>query len=175
MTSPAICTYNGSMSKWNPAKCSFHFTSKTKPKNLPANLKWSLNIPADQDNIGRFLELAKWAMRVVARADWVILEDYAFAAKGRVFHIGENGGILKSKLFEYDIPTITVAPTSVKKFATGSGRAQKDEIYEAFKKEVKGTDLIKLLTPKAKTVISPVSDIADSYFICKYAFEEYQL
>ena len=60
----------------------------------------------------------------------VALEDYAFAAKGRVFHIAENTGILKYKLFQQGIPLETISPSAVKKNATGKGNADKEMMYQ---------------------------------------------
>ena len=55
--------------------------------------------------------------------------------------LGEVTGCLKQEIWSYDIPYLTLAPTSVKKFVTGSGRATKEEVYDsvvALYPEVKG-------------------------------------
>ena len=44
-------------------------------------------------------------------------------------------------------------------------------MYKSFAKETK-TDLMKRITPKKKDVSNPVSDIVDSYYICKLLYEE---
>ena len=63
-------------------------------------------------------------------------------------------------------------PTVIKKFATGKGNANKEQMYEAFVDELlTPTDLKERLTPKAKKVINPISDIVDSYFIAKCGAE----
>jgi Holliday junction resolvasome RuvABC endonuclease subunit len=111
-------------------------------------------------------------LSIVKDCDYVFLEDYAFAAKGRVFHIGENGGILKGRLYECDMPVNVLNIKSAKKFATGNGNAKKDEVYRAFYKDTK-LNLETILDGKPDK--SPISDIADSYILCKYAFEEYEL
>ena len=43
--------------------------------------------------------IARWAISVLDRyeLDHIFIEDYAFAATGKVFHIGENTGLLKHK------------------------------------------------------------------------------
>ena len=70
------------------------------------------------------------------------------------------------------IPFISVPPTVIKKFATGKGNSNKEKMYEAFTAEVlTPLDLKERLTPKAKSIKNPVSDIVDSYFICKYGYE----
>ena len=62
----------------------------------------------------------------------VILEDYAYAATGRVFNIGENTGILKYRLLHKDIPFYEVTPTVIKKYDTGKGNAKKEMMLSNF-------------------------------------------
>ena len=88
-------------------------------------------------------------------------------SKGRVFNIAENTGVLKYKLWQSRIPVTITPPTTIKKFATGKGNADKFAMYEAFKKETK-VDLRKEISPNKKDVGNPVSDIIDSYYICKH-------
>ena len=67
----------------------------------------------------------------------------------------------------------TFPPTVIKKFATGKGNSNKEQMYEAFVDELLTPDDLKeRLTPKAKKVINPISDIVDSYFIAKAGAEE---
>ena len=61
-----------------------------------------------------------------------------------------------------------VAPTTVKKFATGSGNATKEKMYEAFVEENPRRDIKDVLTPRSSNIISPLNDVVDSYFILKY-------
>ena len=65
-----------------------------------------------------------------------VIEGYAFGIRhGMSFSIGELGGIIKKNLFESDISYYTVAPPSLKKFITGKGRCDKNEIMkEVYKK-----------------------------------------
>ena len=114
----------------------------------------------------RFDNISKWAIDVVNGVDFVVLEGYAMGAKGLVFHIGENTGLLKHQLYRFQKPFVTVAPTSIKKFATGKGNSKKEQMYEAFLAETK-VDLLALFE-QAK-VDSPVNDIVDAYFMAKYA------
>ena len=100
----------------------------------------------------------------------MFLEGYAFAtsAQAGVRSIAENTGLLKHKMWKNKIPFKTYPPTVIKKFATGKGNSNKELMYEAFVDELlTPIDLKELLTPKAKKVISPISDIVDSYFITK--------
>jgi len=117
----------------------------------------------------RYEKISNWTMNLVQDCDLVYMEDYALGAKGKVFNLGENGGLLKWKMWKAGIGFHLVGPTVVKKFATGKGNADKDKMYEFFLKET-GANLMKEISPDSKKVTSPVSDIVDSYFICKYAY-----
>lgn len=59
------------------------------------------------------------------------MEGYSYDSVGRVFELGEVGGVLKVCLVEHAIPYLCVPPGLVKKFATGSGAAQKGLMVEA--------------------------------------------
>ena len=66
----------------------------------------------------------------------------------------------------------SIPPTVIKKFATDKGNSNKEGMYEAFIAEFSTpSNLKERLTPKAKSIKNPVSDIVDSYFICKYGYE----
>lgn len=62
----------------------------------------------------------------------ICVEGYAMGAKGKVFHIGELGGVIRSALWERgDCAILSLPPTSLKMFATGHGGAPKDRMVEA--------------------------------------------
>lgn len=61
----------------------------------------------------------------------VAIEGYAYDAVGRVFDLGEGGGVIKLKLFDHNVPTVVVPPTSLKKFATNNGGASKAKMIKA--------------------------------------------
>jgi len=61
----------------------------------------------------------------------------------------------------------TVAPTAIKKMATGKGNANKFLMLEKFTEiniELKSSEWIKKLTTE-KHLLSPLTDIVDSFFI----------
>lgn len=113
----------------------------------------------------RYDYLATWGMAYVHHVEDICIEDYAFAAKGRVFHIGENTGLLKYFLWRDGKSFKTIPPTVIKKFATGKGNANKDLMHKSFVAET-GIDISAVYGQK--TDDSPTSDIVDSYFIAKY-------
>ena len=173
MTSPAVCI---GQTPFNYDTCKFMFITRNKKfavnhsPNIVGLLLYEYN-----DNLERFTYLADMTV------DWILshaptrhlgnklaIEGYAFGAKGQVFNIGENTGILKYKLAEYVANDIIVyAPSEIKKFATGKGNANKELMNEAFIEET-GSDLSKWFEFDPYTGQSPVSDIIDSYYIAKY-------
>jgi Holliday junction resolvasome RuvABC endonuclease subunit len=72
---------------------------------------------------------------------------------------------------DYKKKIYLIVPSVVKKGATGKGNADKDMMYEAFKKETK-LDLKKIFD--TDKVGNPISDIADSYFIQKVGYENFK-
>ena len=60
-----------------------------------------------------------------SKADLIIIEGYSYGSKGRsVIDLGEYGGLLRNMLLDY-ARVLEIAPTSVKKYITGSGNAKK--------------------------------------------------
>ena len=180
LTSPAICVYkdeNGGHFDFD--RCVFHYLSNTEKQRQSAAGCGLDNIRAEpypewQSEEERHEKLATWAYNIVQGCDEVFLEGYAFAtsAQAGVRSLAENTGLLKHKMWKNKLIFKTYPPTVIKKFATGKGNANKEVMYEAFVDELlTPTDLKELLTPKAKKVINPISDIVDSYFIAKCGAE----
>ena len=125
----------------------------------------------------RYENIADWVISTIRsyypehavnpKMPMINLEDYSFASKGKTFHIAENMGLLKYKFYRSNISFHLIAPSSVKKYATGKGNSNKESMIEAFR-ETTGIDLLSVLDCSYN---SPASDIADSYFICKYQAE----
>ena len=127
------------------------------------------NHGAWKTDIERFDDIAAWAMDILEKYNVgeVFLEGYAFAATGRVFNIAENTAILKYNMWDKYIDFKIIPPTVVKKFATGSGNASKEKMYESFAQENPRRDIKSLLTPRSENIISPLNDVVDAYFILK--------
>jgi Holliday junction resolvasome RuvABC endonuclease subunit len=121
----------------------------------------------------RYENIASWVLTILAdfkKEDVVIMiEDYSFGSKGRVFNLAENCGILKYMLYKNGYRFFTVPPTVVKKFATGKGNATKEKMYEAFVKDT-FIDLHSIISPTTK-LGSPTTDIVDAWYIAKYMIE----
>jgi Holliday junction resolvasome RuvABC endonuclease subunit len=88
-----------------------------------------------------------------------------------VFHIAENTGLLKYKIYQTRTPLTIIPPTEVKKYATGKGNSDKQKMYSSF---VLDTNIFlnTIMTPDKKEISSPVSDIVDSFYICKILYNK---
>lgn len=83
------------------------FTISPEPLRGPARLDYLL------DGLRRAL--------VLTSPDLVVLEGYAFAARGRHHATAEWGGLLRWELYRCRIPYIVVPPTTLKLYAAGKG------------------------------------------------------
>lgn len=65
-------------------------------------------------------------------APLVVIEDYAFSRAAAHSHqLGELGGVVRLALHEAGVPFVCVVPSSLKKYATGKGNANKGEMLAA--------------------------------------------
>jgi len=60
--------------------------------------------------------------------DAVFIEGYSFGSQWNLAQLGELGGVVKLTIWTLGIVYYTIAPNSLKKFATGNGRATKEEV-----------------------------------------------
>ena len=177
LSCPALCVYDSSKGKLNYQNSNFYFRSNLARFELfkEGNIHGENHKPYKCD-MDRYDDIATWALDIltsVHRVDKVYLEGYSYGSTGRVFHIAENTGVLKYNLWDAEIPVEIIPPTTIKKFATGKGNANKQKMYESFVEENPSVDLRSSLTPRSSNVISPVSDIVDAYFITKYGLSMY--
>lgn len=72
-----------------------------------------------------------------------VIEGHAFGAQGRAKTVlSELAGVIKNQLLRTDVLYVVLAPTSLKKYATGNGKASKFEMIVEAKKfdRTLGTD-----------------------------------
>ena len=154
--------------------------AQSKAKPLPDVTAVFIPEYADVEhrNIDRARHLAvsclAW-IKTLTSPEPIMMEGYAFSATGMTYQIGENAGILKYELSNAGYQVYTVPPTVVKKFATGSGAAQKHKMTLAFLEaypEAKtwvSTLFPRFVVGESSPGRSPLADLADSYWIAKYA------
>ena len=176
LTSPCICICEIQNEEFDFKNCRFYFFAQTKHqlKISHTNLYPHSLIKTYTSDAERYNKLSNWVIDVLAingKPRPVYLEDYAYAATGKVFHIGENTGHLKYKFWQYNVKYQIFAPTSIKKTATGKGNSSKQDMYDSFVEQT-GFDFRLDLAPNSTEIGNPVSDIVDSYFICKHGYKQ---
>jgi hypothetical protein len=185
LSSPGICV-NTSEGEFDYEDCTFYFLTNTKKYDATfcrpyvTNVKYigTAHTPYTSEP-ERYSQIADWAINIIKSygdattgvngiKPTIQIEDYSYGSTGRVFHIAENLGLLKYKLkMECGWDYTLLPPSVIKKFATDKGNANKDLMLDAFEKDT-GTNLAQVFDTTSK---SPVSDVADAYFICKYTTE----
>jgi hypothetical protein len=160
-----------------PHNCNHYFFNGLKKltyANIVSNVH-EFKYPEYTTQISKFSALSSKVMEFLKELDpketLVAIEGYATGARGKVFHIGENTGILKAKLHEAGfsiVPEELTSPKTIKKFTTGSGNAKKGDMYQSYLKDG-GNDIKLMLQPKKDIEKSFVADIIDSYYLCKFA------
>ena len=183
LSSPGVCV-NTSEGEFKYEDCTFYFLTNTKKYNTTFKEKIAFGTSA-VEFIGsphqlytsepeRYNQISDWVIDIInSYVFWqekpiIQIEDYSYGSTGRVFHIAENLGLLKYKLkMECGWDYTLLPPSVIKKFATDKGNANKDLMLEAFEKDT-SVNLELLFDTKSK---SPITDVADAYFICKYTTE----
>lgn len=169
---PSVCIFPGEhVEKFTFDACQIYFLNDVKRYAK----KWNHNIfgetfkPWDADE-ERYESIADWAMDKLIGCERIALEGYSYGSRGnRLFQIAENTGVLKYKIFQTGRPLDIIPPTEVKKFATGKGNANKDQMHVEFVRET-SYKIKTEMSPKSKDITNPVSDIVDSYYICKLLY-----
>lgn len=93
----------------------------------------SIAHPPNTDSLPR-LAWHRWfahELLETVNPDLVVIEGYAFGMKYNRETMAEVGGVVRLELYENDIPFVEVPPNTLKKYATGNGKAHKDEMIAA--------------------------------------------
>jgi len=166
LTCPCVCVSRDKIF----ANSYFHFlTDKKRDEGKVYNIFGDTHDDYNSDQ-ERYENIASWVLNIVSpfknEEHYILIEDYSFGSKGRVFNLAENCGLMKYFLYRDKYKFFTVPPTVVKKYATGKGNADKQKMYDAFV-QLTGLDLMPIYS-KSKKVISPVSDIVDAFYLTHY-------
>lgn len=70
-----------------------------------------------------------------ARTKFVAFEGYSYNSVGRVFELGEVGGVLRLLVHEHNLSYVDVPPASLKKYATGNASAEKEDMIAAARRQ----------------------------------------
>lgn len=90
---------------------------------------------------------------------YVCMEGYAYDAVGRVFELGEVGGIVKLLCAMNACTLYSVPPSSLKKFATGNSSASKETMMAAMGEEQNDVADAKALCLVARESVEKKSSI----------------
>jgi Holliday junction resolvasome RuvABC endonuclease subunit len=166
MTSPSICVFNGSK-ELNFDNCEFFVYTQKKPKFDRKNITFDIQEKYDCQE-DRFDKISNWSLNILKKYEVknLAVEGYSYGSKSnRLFDIGENGGLLKHKLWKNSIYFKIFTPSEVKKHFSGKGNSNKEKMSNALYEK----ENIKLHEDSE----SPVSDIIDSYAILRLLVASY--
>ncbi len=92
-----------------------------------------------------YIEAAIMEQIALCTPDLIVYEDYAISRgkAGKVFSIGELGGILKTLFWKRGIDVMIASPTALKKAITGRGDADKAKVTIVDGEKVKTKDKTK--------------------------------
>ena len=111
LTSPCVCVSKNKVF----ADSYFHFL--TDNKRLVGKVG---NIFGDEHDEylcdqQRYENIAAWVLNIInpirEQDHYILIEDYSFGSKGRVFNLAENCGLLKYMLYKEQFKFFTVPPT----------------------------------------------------------------
>ena len=115
--------------------------------------------------------------KICEGCEYVAIEDYAFGAKGMVFHIGEFIGEIKRFMYwgwdknNQGTNLRLYDPCSIKMWATDRGNATKEDMVDAYDKIHKDPFKLTFLNRFG----SHKEDIVDAYFIATLLVTELKL
>lgn len=89
--------------------------------------------------------------------DVVVIEAYAHSRFTSQSTLGEVGGIVRWELSKEDALWVEVVGSTVKKFATGNGRASKAQMLAAAREHFEAKN----------------DDVADAYWLARYGLDHY--
>lgn len=170
MTSPSICIHCGN--EWSLSNCKFYFLTTKKKSVISSNIFQGDLQPIFTNQEERFNFISNWAISLIPKNSIIFLEGYSYSSKGVVFDIGENTGVLKHKIWISGNSINCVSPSSIKKYASGKGNANKLLMYESF---IEDTNFDISASIHCREGQSPMSDIIDSYYIAKFGFNQITL
>lgn len=95
----------------------------------------SLTITSRHRGVERLAELRDTVARLVlAGCDLVAIEGYSMGTARQSSHahgLGELGGVIRLQLHDLDIRYVDIPPASLKRYATGKGNANKNDMLLA--------------------------------------------
>lgn len=129
------------------------------------------DLTSKQSGPKRYADLAYWTKQCVyfclPNPEKILIgfERASYGSPGRIVQLAENAGAAKAALCDFHADIVDVSPQTIKKYATGSGRAEKVDMYNKFVEKT-SIQLTKYFDCGSEG--NPISDIVDSYWITQY-------
>ena len=173
LTSPAITECRGEWKYENITHYCLAKNNRQLERWGPLHNIEITEYPKYKTEMERYLGLSSWVENCIVKYDirpeTVFIENYAYSANGqRVLQIAENMAILKNTLYNCNLRYEMIPPTVIKKYASDKGNANKELMYDSFVADTQ-RELTKEFQTKCDK--NPISDIVDSYWICKYGYD----
>jgi Holliday junction resolvasome RuvABC endonuclease subunit len=84
-----------------------------------------------------------WLTPRIEDISFFVFENYSYGSPGHLADLGELNGMFRLFIHHYDKPVDYMAPSSIKKFVTGSGKATKREVQADLSKYILNFEDIK--------------------------------
>lgn len=140
------------------------------------------------DFFNRSLMMMEHISDFIKDCEYAAIENYAFGANGALCEISEFCSLIKFQLFRNGTKIRLISPLQNKQFATGSGKAEKPDMLNAFindpfygKLDISQLPKIPVFSkgknkglPYSKGV-SPTSDIVDAAWLCHVLYDELRI
>lgn len=99
----------------------------------PGVMGWKQIDTGSRRGAGRLVFIKDAVLQVVLEQNPVLvaMEGYSYGSIGKVFELGELGGVLRVAFEEKNLQTVVVAPSQLKKFITGNAHAEKTDVVAA--------------------------------------------
>lgn len=75
--------------------------------------------------------ISSWLRARRPRPTLAVIEGYSYDSEGKVFQLGEAGGVIRLALTQFRLPYLEVPPASLKLFVAGDGEASKKHMMDA--------------------------------------------
>jgi Holliday junction resolvasome RuvABC endonuclease subunit len=143
-----------------------------------------LKVPTKDKDTSELWRLSWWrgflpAFIETVHPNYIGLEDYAFAAKGRVYQIGELGGLARLGLWDSGVKFRLYDPDSVKMFVAHDGHADKQMVRTAVKgrwgidfDQYDYTSKPNKKFPEGTRITQTSEDLCDAYAVARLVWTE---
>ena len=127
----------------DPALVKLGWAIVTKQSDRDKTVTWQTGtIQPKQDGVERLKHIRDGiaVLAESAQPELIVIEGYSFGSQFNGPALGEVGGVIRLALFEAGFKIAVVQPASLKKFVTGSGRADKPTVRQKIFKKWKGAE-----------------------------------